>query len=71
MVSPGGELAQVEFWRYAQALEGVIANGPTLSGKAMDSIVVGHAYHEKEEGKFMRKALLMIDVMERSSASSY
>lgn len=70
-VSPDSELAQVKLQRYVEAIERVIASDPTLSRNAVDSTVTGHAYHQKEEGEFIRKAMLMMDVMERSSASNY
>lgn len=70
-MSPDSELAQVKLWRYVEAIERVIASDPTLRGNAVNSTVTGHAYHRKEEGEFIRKALLMMDVMERSSASNY
>ncbi|MCP4364528.1 MAG: hypothetical protein GY800_04445 [Planctomycetes bacterium] len=65
-VSPDIELAQVKLWRYIEAIERVIASDPTLNGKAVNSTVTGHAYHRKEEGEFIRNAMLIIEVLERS-----
>ncbi len=70
-VAPDSELTQVKLWRYVEAIERVIAGNPTLGGKAVDSTVTGHAYHRKEEGEFIRKAMLMMEVLERSSPGSY
>ena len=70
-VSPDSELAQSKLWRYVEAIERVIASDPTLGRNAVDSTVTGHAYHQKAEGEFIRKAMLMMEVLERPSASNY
>ena len=70
-MSPNSELAQIKLWRYVEAIERIITSDPTLSWKAVGSTVTGHAYHQKKEGEFIRKAMLMMEVLERSSVSNY
>lgn len=70
-VSPDSDLARTKLWRYVEAIERVVAGDPTLSGKAVNSTVTGHAYHRKEEGEFVRKAMLVTDVLERSFVGNY
>ncbi|HHT9121002.1 MAG TPA: hypothetical protein ACFYD3_10735 [Candidatus Hypogeohydataceae bacterium YC41] len=71
-VSPDSELSTARLWRYAEALERILASDPTLGGKAVDSVVTGHVYHQKEgEESFVRRALLIMEVLERPSTSNY
>lgn len=70
-MSPDSELGQTKLWRYVEATERVLASDPTLGGRAVDSTVTSHAYHQKGEGEFIRRAILMMEVLERPSTSNY
>ncbi|MDO8136894.1 MAG: hypothetical protein Q6354_04565, partial [Candidatus Brocadiales bacterium] len=64
-VSPDSELAQTKLRRYVEAIERILASDPTQGGIAIDSVISSHVYPFKGEEEFIRRAVLIIEVMER------
>ncbi|HHT9132492.1 MAG TPA: hypothetical protein ACFYED_08385, partial [Candidatus Tripitaka californicus] len=74
VVSPDSELAQTRILRYMEAVERILAFDPSLGGKAVNSVVTSHWYTRKEgkDGEeFIKKAVLVIEVLERLSTNNY
>lgn len=74
VVAPDSELAQTRLLRYMEAVERILAFDPSLGGKAVNSVVTSHWYTRKEgkEGEeFIKRAVLVIEVLERLSTNNY
>ncbi len=69
-VSTDSGLPQIRLWRYVEAIERILGSDPTLGGKAVGSMVIGHNYPQ-ERGEFVRFAIITIEVLERPSTSNY
>jgi hypothetical protein len=70
-VSPDSELPQIKLWRYVEAVERTLAGDPTLGGKAVDLVVTSHEYPIKVGEEFIKKALLIMKVLELPSTGTY
>ncbi len=70
-VAPDSELPQTKLLRYVEAIERVLALDPSLGGKVMNSTIIGHAYPHIARGEFTRRAVLIMEVLERTSTSNY
>lgn len=70
-VAPDSELSRIKLWRYAEAIERVLASDPTLGGKAVNSVVTSHEYPLNVEKEFIKKAVLIMKVLEWPSTSGY
>lgn len=71
VVAPDSELAQTKLWRYVEAIERVLASDPTLGGKVVDLVITSHEYPLKAEEGFIKKAILVMKVLERPSTGAY
>lgn len=70
-VSPDSELAQAKILRYVEAIERILSSDPTLGGKAVNLVVITHAYLPKGGEEFTRKAVLIMEAKERPSTADY
>ncbi len=67
------DLLQTRLWHYVEAVERVLAADPTLTGKVIDSAIVGHKYPEKTShgDTFVMIARLTMTALERPSVVAY
>lgn len=74
VVAPDSELSQTKLFRYLEALERILGSDPSLGGKVLNSVVTGHWYTRKEgkqRGEFIKRAVIVMEVLEWSSVNNY